>query len=210
MSLYKTVLLFIFFTKTIFIFAQGEKIAASDYRKSIETHREKYLNDFLNDEKSPVKKEDIPFIHFFDIDAKYRFEAVFTKAVNEKPFDLATTAGKMKQYIKYGELTFVFEQKNITISIYKPVAFANHPLYKDYLFIPFKDLTTGETTYGAGRYIDAKLSDITDNKMIIDFNKCYNPYCAYSEGYNCPIPPKENTLEIAIVAGEQNFGKAKH
>jgi uncharacterized protein len=208
--MYRTILLFLFSIKAIFSFAQGEKIAVSDYPKSIEAHRVKYLNDFLSEEKSPIKKEDIPFVQFFDIDEKYRFEAVFEKSTNEKPFDLATTAGKMKQYIKYGELSFVFEGKNTKISIYKPVAFANHPLYKDYLFIPFKDLTTGETTYGAGRYIDAKLSDIVDNKMIIDFNKCYNPYCAYSEGYNCPIPPKENTLEVAIKAGEKIFGKAKH
>ena len=208
--MYKILFLFLFSAQTVFIFAQGEKTIPIDYQKSIETHRNKYLNDFLSDEKSPVKKEDIAFIQFFDVNPQYRFEAIFTKSVGEKPFDLATTAGKMKQYIKYGELSFVFEQKNVKINIYQIVAFANHPLYKDYLFIPFKDLTTGETTYGAGRYIDAKMSDIVDNKMIIDFNKCYNPYCAYSEGYNCPIPPKENTLEIAIEAGEKNFGKAKH
>lgn len=208
--MYKIVFLFLFSLKTFFTFAQIERHLTSRYYKSIEAHREKYLNDFLKDEKSPVKKEDIAFIQFFEIDEKYRFEATFTKVEGEKPFDLATTAGKMKQYIKYGELSFVFEQKNIKINIYQIASLANHPLYKDYLFIPFKDLTTGETTYGAGRYIDAKMSDIVDNKMIIDFNKCYNPYCAYSEGYNCPIPPKENTLEIAIEAGEKNFGKAKH
>ncbi len=208
--MYKNILLFVFLIKTTLFFAQEQTVFTSSYKSSIAKHRSKYLNDFLVDEKSPVKKEDIAFIQFFDTNIKYRFEATFTKSVGEKPFDLATTAGKMKQYVKYGELSFVFEQKNIKINIYQAVAFANHPLYKDYLFIPFKDLTTGETTYGAGRYIDAKLSDIVDNKMIIDFNKCYNPYCAYSEGYNCPIPPKENFLEIAIEAGEKKFGKAKH
>ncbi|MFT4762129.1 MAG: hypothetical protein ACI9LN_004113, partial [Saprospiraceae bacterium] len=69
--------------------------------------------------------------------------------------------------------------------------------------------TNSETTYGGGRYLDFKTTDIVDGKMTIDFNKTYNPWCHYSDGYNCPIPPKENHLEVEIVAGERNFGKEK-
>ena len=180
------------------------------YQKTIEAHRLKYINDFLSEETAPIKKEDVPYIQFFDIDVKYRFEATFKKSIGEQPFDMATSSGKMKQYVKYGELTFIFEEKNTTISVYQSLSLIHHPLYKDYLFIPFKDLTTGESSYGAGRYIDTKFSEIIDNKMIIDFNKCYNPYCAYADGYSCPIPPKENTLNIGIEAGEKIFGKTRH
>jgi uncharacterized protein (DUF1684 family) len=82
------------------------------------------------------------------------------------------------------------------------------PEYKDHLFLPFTDLTSGEETYTAGRYIDLSFEDIIDNKVVIDFNKAYNPYCAYVSGkYNCPIPPRENTLSVAILAGEKNYGK---
>ncbi len=82
--------------------------------------------------------------------------------------------------------------------------------YKDQLFLPFTDLTSGEESYAAGRYIDLIFDDILDNKVIIDFNKAYNPYCAYVSGkYNCPIPPRENSLNVAILAGEKNFGKHK-
>jgi uncharacterized protein (DUF1684 family) len=82
--------------------------------------------------------------------------------------------------------------------------------YKDHLFIPFTDATSGEGTYESGRYIDLDIKDITDNKFTIDFNKAYNPYCAYVTGrYNCPIPPVENRLAVAIRAGEKAFGK-KH
>ena len=82
--------------------------------------------------------------------------------------------------------------------------------YKDYLFIPFGDATSGLTSYGGGRYMDFTLADIKDNTLVIDFNKAYNPYCAYTIGYNCPIPPKENLLTEAINAGEKNYGKPVH
>jgi len=81
--------------------------------------------------------------------------------------------------------------------------------YADYLFIPFTDNTSGNESYGGGRYLDYKISDIKNNKLLLDFNKAYNPYCAYTTGYNCPIPPAENDLKVAIKAGEKAFEK-KH
>ncbi len=83
------------------------------------------------------------------------------------------------------------------------------PKFKDELFIPFTDLTSGESSYGGGRYIDINVNDIVGGSFELDFNKAYNPYCAYVTGkYNCPIPPKENNLSVAIQAGEKIFGKA--
>lgn len=80
--------------------------------------------------------------------------------------------------------------------------------YKNYLFLPFTDATTGVETYESGRYIDLLTTDIVNNTVTIDFNKAYNPYCAYvSDVYNCPIPPKENHLRVAIRAGEKMYGK---
>jgi hypothetical protein len=82
--------------------------------------------------------------------------------------------------------------------------------YKNYLFIPFTDVTNGTDTYEGGRYIDISTSDIRDNKLTLDFNKAYNPYCCYTNGYNCPIPPKENELTIAVNAGEMKYTKGVH
>lgn len=83
--------------------------------------------------------------------------------------------------------------------------------YKNHLFLPFTDLTSGEETYDNGRYIDLETVDIKNKTVEIDFNKAYNPYCAYvSYTYNCPIPPKENYLPVAILAGEKNYGKSSH
>jgi hypothetical protein len=81
---------------------------------------------------------------------------------------------------------------------------------RDYLFIGFTDMTSAAETYGAGRYIDCVTGDIRGNTMLLDFNKAYNPYCAYAAGYNCPIPPRENDLPVAILAGEKNYGKKVH
>ena len=80
--------------------------------------------------------------------------------------------------------------------------------YADHLFIPFTDLTSGEESYENGRYIDLKISDLETGSLTIDFNKAYNPYCAYvSDRYSCPIPPAENHLPIAIRAGEKKIAK---
>ena len=82
-------------------------------------------------------------------------------------------------------------------------------LEKNYLFVPFTDLTSGGESYGGGRYLDFFMDDIKNNYLEVDFNKAYNPYCAYATGFNCPIPPAENDLPVSIIAGEKNFAK-KH
>jgi len=74
-----------------------------------------------------------------------------------------------------------------------------------YLFLPFNDYTNYETTYGGGRYIDIQVGDIADNKVLLDFNKSYNPYCAYADGFSCPIPPSENYVHTHVLAGERVF-----
>lgn len=78
--------------------------------------------------------------------------------------------------------------------------------YHNYLFLPFTDVSNAEETYEGGRYMDLTTGDIQNNTVLLDFNKAYNPYCAYVSGkYNCPIPPKENALPVAIKAGEKAY-----
>lgn len=93
------------------------------------------------------------------------------------------------------------------LHVYQSIALMTKPGFEDHLFIPFTDETNVGETYGGGRYIDLKMGDIQNGMVVLDFNKCYNPYCAYKEGYACPIPPRENSLPIAIPAGEKRFGK---
>lgn len=91
--------------------------------------------------------------------------------------------------------------------MYQSIALMQQEELKDYLFIPFNDLTNYETTYAGGRYLDISIKDIQGNRVVLDFNKCYNPYCAYASGYSCPIPPAANRLSVRMDAGEQLFGK---
>jgi uncharacterized protein (DUF1684 family) len=90
------------------------------------------------------------------------------------------------------------------------MALFRQPQYKDYLFLPFKDETNGFETYGGGRYMDVRISTLKDGKIILNFNKAYNPYCAYGDGFNCPIPPLENHLNFSIKAGERDFKAQKN
>ena len=124
---------------------------------------------------------------------------------------MPTSAGKEKSFLHFGTAFFLVDGQNVQLNIYQNVKLLSNPLYRQHLFLPFKDATNGVSTYGAGRYIDLEQSDISNGLITIDFNKCYNPWCAYSDGFNCPIPPLANHLEVEIKAGEKAYsGEVKH
>jgi uncharacterized protein (DUF1684 family) len=196
----------------LFIFVFGHQLSAQDtlsYAYQIEQHREHYKQDFIKDERSPLKEKELKYLRFFEADSTYAIEANFALTPDAKPFEMATYSGMLKPYKKYGVFTFKIDSTEHQLAVYQNLRLAKMPGFQDYLFLPFRDWTNSETTYGGGRYLDFKTTDIVDGKMTIDFNKTYNPWCHYSDGYNCPIPPKENHLEVEIVAGERNFGKEK-
>lgn len=183
------------------------KIPTSDFANEIILYREDKIKEHLNDPRSPIKTEEqIKSINYFPGDASYKVEAKIDILKDEKPFDIPTYSGIKKPYIKYGILRFKLQNRDIELEVYQMLN-AN-PMYKTYLFLPFKDLTSGDSTYGGGRYINLSTNDIKNNKIILDFNKAYNPWCAYSEGFNCPIPPKANHMDIQILAGEKNYSNA--
>ena len=147
------------------------------------------------------------YLEFYDIDSNFKVQARFVKIMDTIGFDMQTHNGVLKKYFVYGKATFQLKQKNLELFIYQSQKLMNKDGFEDYLFIPFTDLTNYTETFGGGRYMDFRLKDIINNTLIIDFNKCYNPYCAYKEGYSCPIPPKENALDLEIRVGEKNFSK---
>ena len=155
-----------------------------------------------------VTGTDKELFRFFPVDEKYKITALFEKKNDSKWFSMETSGTTRKIFRVYGVLRLVINDTAIKMNIYQSQNLLNSDEYKDQLFLPFTDLTSGEETYDAGRYIDLVIGDIADNKLVIDFNKAYNPYCAYVSGkYNCPIPPKENDLPVAILAGEKIFEK---
>lgn len=182
---------------------------APSYQQAIEKHRDEYKAEFLHDPRSPIAAGDLKDIHFFNPDSAFRVVADFKPLENQTSFRMPTYDGSAKEYIRYGVASFKLNGKPLQLTIYRSIQLMANEDYKDYLFLPFTDQTNGEQTYGGGRYIDLRTSAIEGNKVQIDFNKAYNPYCAYSSGYSCPVPPEENDLAAAITAGEKNFTGTK-
>lgn len=182
-------------------------IFAQDFKAEIEKHREEYKADFLKTSSSPLKKEDFEYLRFYEPNEKFKVACKFVATKRGKPFDIPTSSGQTATYTKFGELKFEIDGKAYKLAVYQSLRLRNLPQYRDYLFIPFKDLTNGKESYGGGRYLDLRMKEIEGDKIYLDFNKAYNPYCAFSVGYSCPIPPKENHLKVAIEAGEKNFAK---
>lgn len=156
-----------------------------------------------------VKGKDRKYFSFYSPAPDYYVLASFEKIQDTATVTIKTSGKKIPQkyFLRYGKLKFTIDQQVQELTIFQSKDLMNNPQYKDYLFIPFTDTTSGKQTYGSGRYIDLQTSDIKNGLVMLDFNKAYNPYCAYSDNYNCPIPPKENALKIAIKAGEKVFGK---
>ncbi len=180
------------------------------YAEEIATYRQHYKQEFIDEERSPLKGDDTAHLRFFPADESYKVTATLELTPDEQPFELPTYSGKTKTYRKYGILSFSLKDTAVQLAVYQSQKLIQKSEYKNYLFVPFTDGTTYTETYGGGRYLDLDKTDISNGKIVLDFNKCYNPYCAYAGGYSCPIPPDENKLTIAIKAGEKIYGKEMH
>tara|TARA_B110000003_G_C16642680_1_gene530788 strand:- start:1648 stop:2256 length:609 start_codon:yes stop_codon:yes gene_type:complete len=144
-------------------------------------------------------------LEFYPVTTKYRIKASFKRTPNEKPFLMKTSTDRLPEYVKYGEASFEIEGEKIILNIYQNIKYSKIEEYKDDLFLPFTDYTSGDGSYGGGRYIDLKIPD--NEFIILDFNKSYNPYCAYNKKYSCPIPPIENDIVLRIEAGIKDFSE---
>ncbi len=144
---------------------------------------------------------------FFPVQEQYRITAAFERTENSPWLLMNSTGTERKQYRVYGIIRFTLHDTAVELQIYQSRSLLTSEKYSEHLFIPFTDKTSGYETYGGGRYLDLNIGDISHNTYVIDFNKAYNPYCAYAAGYNCPIPPKENDLSVAVKAGELNYLK---
>ncbi len=182
------------------LFAQGTKTETSK-----EFH-EKLDREYRTRDESPLTDADFPDfkgLNFYPITDRLIVEAQFKRTPNEKIFKMKTTGTRLPEYVKYGELTFSIEGKAHKLNLYQNIELAKKPGFEDYLFLPFSDASCGKETYIGGRYIDMKIPK--GDKVVIDFNKAYNPYCAYNHKYSCPIVPMENDLKVEILAGVKKF-----
>ena len=182
-----------------FLFAQKKDI----YTESIKAYQKIYI-----DSHEVVKGKDKKHFHFFAISKAYNVTCYFERIFDTVGFTMPTSAGTVKYFYKYGRLDFMIDGKECLLYVYQGKDLMQMEQYKDYLFVPFTDATTGNESYGSGRYLEFYKKDIDNNTLQLDFNKAYNPYCAYAIGFKCPVPPRENRLTVPIKAGEMNFGKA--
>lgn len=172
--------------------------AQKNYTDSLRNYQRQYITDLFT-----IIKSDTAYITFFPANPKMIVEAEVQLLSGEKPFKMVTSSGKSKEAQRYALLRFTLNGKKYQLCTYQLLQLKEKPETANELFLPFVDLTCGKESYGGGRYIDLQITNIRNNKVKIDFNKAYNPYCAFTTGYNCPIPPRENALPVAIKAGEK-------
>ena len=184
---------------TGFVFGQKKDF----YAESIKAYQKIYV-----DSHEVVKGKDKKYFHFFPINKAYNVASYFERIIDTVGFTMPTSAGTVKYFYKYGRVDFMIDGTEYLLYAYQGKELMQTEQYRDYLFVPFTDATTGNESYGSGRYLEFYKRDIENDSLQLDFNKAYNPYCAYATGFKCPIPPRENRLSVAIKAGEMNFRKS--
>lgn len=179
--------------------------------REIKHWRQEKIVETTRGDRHPLMPGDEVNLRFYPIQKVYKLNMDFTPDPEPRTFEMPTYSGKVRPYQTYGSLTGVLNGQNIRLEVYQNLTLMQQEKYKNHLFLPFKDATNAVETYGGGRYIDLDLTQISGGKLTVDFNKAYNPWCAYSDGYNCPVPPTANHLSVRIEAGERQYaGEKKH
>lgn len=177
-----------------------DKQNPQEYINQLTIHRHEQVEYFRYAPESPflTKKVDFSYIDYYPANLKLRIDAKFEKRAIQDTLSLATSTGSIDKFLIVGTAHFKWNNIDNTLLVLASTQ-PNDPT----LFIPFLDKTSGETTYGGGRYLNVLPPN--RNKIELDFNKAYNPYCTYVDGYTCALPPKENRLVVAIEAGEKSY-----
>ncbi len=181
------------------------------YKSDLLKERMSKNEEFINDKASPLdslSKLTFAGLDYFRPEMKWLVEARMERFSTPDTMQMKTTTERLPLYIVYGQARFTIGYKDLILTVYQNVGLMSKPGYENYLFVPFRDETSGEETYGGGRYVDAYIEE--GDSITIDFNRAYNPYCVYSKKYSCPIPPSENYLPIKVKAGEKAFDHHKN
>lgn len=164
--------------------------------------------EFKNPDTSPLPdryRKDFDGLDFFEPNTAYIVKAKFVRTPDAIPFQMPTTTDRKTTEVVFGIAHFVLNGQQRQLEVYQNKELMLEEGFEDYLFLPFTDLTNDEETYGGGRYIDLRIPDA--DVIMIDFNRAYNPSCAYNKKYSCPIVPKINDLQTKVLAGVKAFDK---
>jgi uncharacterized protein (DUF1684 family) len=173
------------------------ELPVSFYIDSLEAERVQKDHFFRTNAYSPLTdRAGFTGLNYYPVDPDLRLELPLepTKIITE--LTILTSTGDEQTYVRLGTVAFEVNGQPGRLAVYRS------PHHND-LFLPFRDATSGTETYGAGRYLEP--AELGNGQLVVDFNLAYNPYCAYSEHYSCPLPPLENRLKVPIRAGEKSY-----
>jgi len=189
----------------LFVFVSSFAFSQNDYITELLAHRKSVDLEF-GDTAQSILPDSIALkfehLNYFEPDEAFKVTCK-VKVSSGEEFDMLTSRGEKKKYRRYGYLKFKLNGKRFKLPIYQSIRLMKIDKYKDYIFIPFTDLTSGNQSYGGGRYVETTIPK--GKTFILDFNYAFNPYCHYTTGYNCSIPPSENFLNVEIKAGEKKY-----
>ncbi|OON71162.1 hypothetical protein B0919_01530 [Hymenobacter sp. CRA2] len=178
------------------------RLTAAEHHEAIAAFQRELDAEYRDPARSPLSAEaqrTFTGLPYFPVDYGYYVEAHLVRDSISAPFLMKTSTLRQPLYRKFGTLHFRLQGQELALNVYESLELKQKPGFEDYLFLPFTDPTNGHGSYGGGRYLDLRAP--RGNTIWLDFNRAYNPYCAYGGNYSCPVPPAENRLPVPIKAG---------
>ena len=179
-------------------------VASAPGASALLLEREEKDSAFRSGEQSPIpaaERAAFRGLSYYPVDPSLRFSVRLHRYEVASPVRMGTNTGEVRDALRYGWFEFRVGDRDCRLEVFRFGDTASPSL-----FVPFRDATSGDETYGAGRYID--LAENTSGTYDLDFNRAYNPYCAYNPDYSCPLPPVANTLSVPVRAGEKKYPPA--
>lgn len=177
------------------------------HRQQVSAFQQHLNQEFSSPRESPLPaaaRQAFTTLPYYPIGYRYYVVGRLVRDSTAQLFPMATSTARRPLYRKYGEVFFTLGGQQLRLGVYQSQDLLARPGLADYLLVPFTDLTSGHGSYGGGRYLDLRIPPHGGTTLLLDFNCAYNPSCAYSPNYSCPVPPAENHLPLAIPAGVQS------
>jgi uncharacterized protein (DUF1684 family) len=169
-----------------------------EWAADLERERKQKDMFFLEHPKSPLSqsaRETFDGLGYYEPDPAFRFTIPLRRADDPETVTVETTNDNTQTYERCGWFEFRVDDTDCRLWAYRTDTDTR-------LWVPFRDSTNGEETYGGGRYIDLEEDDRDGDDWVLDFNRAYTPFCVYTDDYDCPLVPEENSLDVPVRAGE--------